>query len=382
MKISLLPALNGDCILVEYIPLRFILIDGGYVDTYRDYLLPRLRDIASVGGVIDLVVVTHIDGDHISGIIKMLEEEELPVSIGAIWYNGYRHVQSAAIVSNKQESFVHRNICNETPTAETKTISAKQGCTLSTLIAQKNIPWNAPAEGEAMSAPMSIQLGEATLHLLSPNIADLEKLGDFWKKRLIKEGLLSKAHSYEYWDDAFEFGLSKEKPGFHFQAKKVSKSYDWSKIKGEPYIPDNSATNGSSISFVMETAGKRVLFLGDSHAETIMRSLKLLYGDANRPYRFDAVKLSHHGSYNNNSPELLSVITTDKWLISTNGDKYNHPDMPTLAHIITKESERYNQLFFNYNLPVCDELMKDEYHEGFKFEIIAPSGGEGIEVSV
>ena len=162
----------------------------------------------------------------------------------------------------------------------------------------------------------------------------------------------------------------------------MSKSYDWSQIKGEPYIPDNSATNGSSISFVMETAGKRVLFLADSHAETIMRSLKLLYGDANRPYRFDAVKLSHHGSYNNNSPELLSVITTDKWLISTNGDKYNHPDMPTLAHIITKESERYNQLFFNYNLPVCDELMKDEYHEGFKFEIIAPSGGEGIEVSV
>lgn len=382
MNISLLPALNGDCILVEYIPSHFILIDGGYIDTYRDYLLPRLRDIASVGGVIDLVVVTHIDGDHISGIIKMLEDEELPVSIGAIWYNGYRHVQSDAIVSDKQESFVHRNICNETPNAESKPISAKQGCTLSMLIAQKNIPWNTPAGGKVMAAPMSIKLGEATVHIISPNDNDIKELGDFWKKRLIKDGLLSKTHSYEYWDDAFEFSLSKEKPGFRFNAKKVSKSYDWSKIKGEPYIPDNSATNGSSISFVLELSGRRVLFLGDSHAETIIGSLKSLYGEANKPYAFDAVKLSHHGSYNNNSPELLSVISSDKWLISTNGDKYNHPDMPTLAHIITKKSERYNQLFFNYNLPVCDELIKGVYHNGFEFEIIAPREGNGMEISI
>lgn len=382
MIISLLPALNGDCILVEYIPSRFILIDGGYADTYRDYLLPRMRIIVSEGGIIDLVVVTHIDGDHISGIIKMLEEEEMPITIGEIWYNGYRHVQSVAIVSDKQESFVHRNICNETPNTDAMPISAKQGCSLSTLIARKNIPWNIPAGGNAMAAPMSIQLGEATLHILSPNDSDLRRLSDFWKKRLIKDGLLAKAHSYEYWDDAFEFSLSKEKPGFHFHTKKVSKTYDWSMIKGEPYIPDNSATNGSSISFVLETAGKRVLFLGDSHAETVIGSLNLLYGEANKPYKFNAVKLSHHGSYNNNSPELLNVISSDKWLISTNGDKYNHPDKPTLAHIITKEPEKYNQLFFNYNLPLCDELMKDEYHDGFEFEIIAPRGDDGLEISI
>jgi hypothetical protein len=35
MRIELLTALNGDCILVEYTPNHFILIDGGgYVDTY------------------------------------------------------------------------------------------------------------------------------------------------------------------------------------------------------------------------------------------------------------------------------------------------------------------------------------------------------------
>lgn len=76
MRIELLPALNGDSILVEYTTDHFILIDGGYVDTYQKYLLPRLKEIAAGGGIIDLIVVSHIDGDHISGIIKFLEEDD------------------------------------------------------------------------------------------------------------------------------------------------------------------------------------------------------------------------------------------------------------------------------------------------------------------
>ena len=35
MRIDVLPAQNGDCILVEYAPNKYILVDGGYVDTYR-----------------------------------------------------------------------------------------------------------------------------------------------------------------------------------------------------------------------------------------------------------------------------------------------------------------------------------------------------------
>ena len=72
MRIIILPALNGDCILVEIQPSHYILIDGGYVDTYENYLLPTLEEIAARGGELDIVVVTHIDCDHISGIIRMM----------------------------------------------------------------------------------------------------------------------------------------------------------------------------------------------------------------------------------------------------------------------------------------------------------------------
>ena len=382
MKISLLPALNGDCVLVEYSPAHYILIDGGYVDTYKNYLLPRFKEIASQGGTLDLLVITHIDSDHISGIVRLLEEDELPIPIGSIWYNGYRHVQSNVKVTVGNESFVHRSICKEAMKAENKPISAKQGCTLSALIMQKGISWNKPVNGSMIKAPLSIPLGDAIIHILSPNDSDIDDLNAFWKKRLIKDGLLSKVHSNEFWDDAFEFSLSQEKPGFHFHEKKVSKSYDLLKITEEQYTPDTSATNGSSISFILEVEGKKVLFMGDSHSETIEESLEMLYGKDNKPYRFEAVKLSHHGSYNNNSPKLFSMIACDKWLVSTNGETYNHPNMPTLAYIITQDIGRSKELYFNYRLPVCEELVKEEYHEDYQFEVITPDGDNGVTITV
>lgn len=378
MRIIILPAFNGDCILVEFQLSHYILIDGGYVDTYENYLLPTLKEIAARGGELDVVVVTHIDGDHISGIIRMMED--MPIGIREIWYNGYRHIQSVAVTVAEKETFVHRNISKECQEEKAKTISAKQGCTLSALIAKNGISWNTPSKGYTIMAPMTFPLGDAIIHVLSPNNEDIEALESFWKKRLIKDGLLKKAHSEEYWDDAYEFSISKDMPGFHFHEKKVSKSYDLLMLCKEAYEPDSSASNGSSISFVLETEGKRLLFLGDSHAETVVASLRTLYCEEKAPYKFDAVKLSHHGSYNNNSPELFSLIVSDKWLISTNGDKYNHPDMPTLAHIIT--SGVSNQLYFNYPLPVCQELLKPDYHEGHDFDVIMPEGDKGITITI
>ena len=382
MKIDLLPALNGDSVLVQYVPSHYFLIDGGYVDTYKDYLLPKLKEISENGGAIDVIVVTHIDADHISGIIKLLEEEALPISIGEIWYNGYRHIQSVVKVSANGEHFVHDNICKAVQLAESKKISARQGCTLSTLIARKGIPWNVPLSGATIKGLYSFSFGKATIHILSPNSDDISNVESFWKKKLIIDGLLSKAHSEEFWDDAFEYSLSKDKPGFHYHERNVSKSYDLIKMMEEIYEPDDSATNGSSIAFVLEVDEKRVLFLGDAHAETIVDSLMELYGKENAPFWFDAVKLSHHGSYNNNSPELLKLIRCNNWLISTNGDKYNHPDFPTLAHIIANGNNHEPRLYFNYNIELSRELTAQSYHDDFEFEIITPVGEQGITITI
>lgn len=379
MRIFLLPACNGDCILVEYEALHYILIDGGYADTYRKYLSPMLRNIAKQGGILDLLVVTHIDSDHISGIIKLLEETDHPIPIKQVWYNGYRHIQSPVTESTTEELFVHHSIVKDTEEMSDKPVSVKQGCTLSSLINKRRIGWNTLMNGDAIVAPVTVTLNSVKIHILSPKTEKIELLKEFWTKRLIKDNLLSKAHSEEYWDDAYEFSLSKEKPGFHFRNKRVSWVNDLKKIRETQYIPDGSVTNGSSIAFVLESCSKKVLFAGDAHAETILESLKAIYGGGNRLYRFDAIKVSHHGSFENNSPEFLSAVSSDKWIISTNGEKYNHPDLATLANIITNHSKEDIKLYFNYDLPVCTQLLKPEVSNGYSYQILTPDN-KGIHI--
>ena len=398
MKIQLLPAVNGDCILVEHEPGHYFVIDGGYENTAQDYLAPRLQEIAAAGGVVDVMVVTHIDEDHISGVIKYMEMG-VPVPVGEIWYNGYRHIQSTGDplpMSDVQELVKHRKITKtENPPAMVP-YGIRQGCTLSTLIARREIPWNIPAGGKAMKAPMSFQVGDTKVHLLSPTQKDIEKLEKYCRDDLVKKGYLDKAHSADYWDDAFEWVIAREEPeinkdGFkeHVEDEALPKMR-MAKIKvpdriqealAQKYSRDGSVANRSSISFVLETPdGTRALLLGDAHAETVIASLKELYGADAAPYHFDVVKLAHHGSFNNTSPALLDLIRTDKWLVSTNSATFHHPEMATLANIVTRSTG--NQIYFNYELDICKELRKDQYKK-YGFEIVAPKEDEpGMTVEI
>ncbi len=83
--LEILPASYGDCIFLsikrddkEY----NILIDGGLASTYynvKDKRKPKgplkllLDGLQAEGRCIDLLVVTHIDDDHIGGICKWFE---------------------------------------------------------------------------------------------------------------------------------------------------------------------------------------------------------------------------------------------------------------------------------------------------------------------
>ena len=40
----------------------------------------------------DLLIITHIDIDHINGIIELLKEKKIDISFDDIWFNAYRHL--------------------------------------------------------------------------------------------------------------------------------------------------------------------------------------------------------------------------------------------------------------------------------------------------
>ncbi|WP_455591922.1 MBL fold metallo-hydrolase [Bacteroides sp.] len=354
MEIKILPANNGDCIII-YSDDRAIVIDGGYGLTYTNFLKPELESFVSQGGHVSLLVVTHIDKDHISGIIKMLREQQQvhTIDIHNIWHNSYRHLQNTdmIIVSDKEEDVNVHDICIE-GNEGIQDANAVQGSTLASLILRSGIAWNSQFNGNAVNANIrqEIDIEDFSIKLLSPTTNCLEELKIEWYTELFKKGIFQTSHSNEYWDDAFEFLLSKDKPAFISQRRNAGSVFDMENLLKTKYIPDTSVTNGSSIAFVLEEKGKRMLFLGDSASETIVEQLKKIYSDAQRPIWFDMVKLAHHGSFNNSCPEFFNLVDSDKWVISTDGSIYDHPDQETLAYIIALTRKNRRTIYFNYSL--------------------------------
>ena len=76
---------------------------------------------------------------------------------------------------------------------------------------------------------------------------------------------------------------------------------------------------------------------------------------------FSLVKLPHHGSVKNISSDFIKNIETDIYLISTNSEKYNHPDIETLAKIACKRTEYVKRIYFNYKIDKVTDFEKKIY---------------------
>ena len=64
--------------------------------------------------------------------------------------------------------------------------------------------------------------------------------------------------------------------------------------------------------------------------------------------KVDAVKVAHHGSKNNTDEELVSLIDSPRFLFSTSGAQFQHPDEEAIARIIDSAGGRPLTLYFNY----------------------------------
>ena len=95
-------ARKGDCTLLHYGDSgnpRLIVIDGGPSDVYEPHLKPRLeelRDQRNAGQplLVDMVMVSHVDDDHMRGILDFARElKEAPgvplAQVSRLWHNSF-----------------------------------------------------------------------------------------------------------------------------------------------------------------------------------------------------------------------------------------------------------------------------------------------------
>lgn len=367
-----------------------ILIDCGF--KYKEILV-KVKSLLGDTPTLNRFIITHYDADHIQGAITLIKENGLSTSpknfnIEQVWLNSYRHLQFferdnadiATVINRKIESYIaSKTIYNKNLEGP---VSALQASMLASEIFKSGYLWNSDVNGKAICIEniKSFNINpEIKIRLLSPNekkLKDLEEsfITDLSKKRL-------KPKNEEIFDDAFElYAQSIENRADSVEGPVSAKNIkiDSEVIKtlsiGESYSKDTTKGNGSSIAFVMEFENKKALFLGDAHAEIIIESLKSIYGDTGTIF-FDAIKVSHHGSFNNNGPELYKLIDSNKFLFSTNGKhpSHKHPDLSTISCIINRPMDHgitKRQLIFNYELEHLNGLKSEALQKEFNYSMI------------
>jgi beta-lactamase superfamily II metal-dependent hydrolase len=388
IQIKMYPAKNGDCFLISVgdIVKKHILIDCGYVDTYERYLKKDLLEIAQRNEKVNLMIVTHIDSDHISGAIKFIEDNNKNkfIEIAEIWFNAYRHLQISKKDDNElqdsERGILEREIVlgksyfkrvNQDGIAKDE-ISAKQGSTLSALILQGEYNWNGKFDGKVVIAKnsQSITIDNFKINVLSPNEDKLNKLSERWVKELRKKKWNFTINKNELFDDAYEFMQLMLEDESTTTVSEISKKNQEKLIELEGYIEkeypiDESVNNGSSIAILIECNKRKLLFLADAHPDIIINKLREIGED-----NFDLVKVSHHGSLKNTPNELAEILCSTRYLFSTNGVKHHHPDSQTIIKLLAANSKFKKQLYFNYKTETSSIFEKNELQEKYNYEII------------
>ncbi|MDB4991314.1 MAG: hypothetical protein JWN04_6492 [Myxococcaceae bacterium] len=341
-QIEMLPADHGDCLWVQYgapdAPRR-VLIDGGTAGTWKRLRKRILLEQAKSKVKqlhFELFVVTHVDADHIGGAINLLKEcAHLGVTFGDVWFNGWYHLDDQPPPPLKDE------------------LGPLQGEELSTLIRSYPLAWNRAFAGRAVMVPKAGDLPVVDLHglkltLLSPTFAKLQALKEVWQEKLAEAGLRT-GDAYVATDvdeDGDELGD------------------DVNAIAGKAFKHDTTEANGSSIAFLAEYDGKAVLFGADAHAEVLLESLERgANDDVSLPLA--AFKVSHHGSQRNTNEALVKALPARRYLISTNGSQFEHPDPEAIARIAV-HGPKGKQLAFNYRTEFNQEwdsaTRKADFH--------------------
>jgi hypothetical protein len=285
-----------------------MVIDGGRASAYP-HLRDRLSKIAKAGQTLELYVLTHIDADHIEGALAYLRDDKRPLIPQQVWYNGRREM------------------------ASTGTRSMTQGDAYSIALAALGWPVNASfSDGVAKieSAPTVIEVAGLSVTMLSPDERHLAALGQKWTQWYQQQDL-------------------RRRGSVRMAAKRPPVPNPL--IVEDLIAPGPSDTelpNGSSIAFLAEWRGRRILFGGDAHPDVLASSLEPLAANEGGRYRVDLLKASHHGSAKNTSRRLIELLDCRRMAVSTNGNLHGHPDPQAIALFLHYGPEGTKDLYFNY----------------------------------
>lgn len=330
ISVRVLKANHGDCILVTHKGSHGtfnLLIDGGNAGTFKygkqdrmkGELCKLLDEIKALNQHIDLVILTHIDDDHIGGLLKALKSPSYSQLVKSVWFNSSRLITDHFSFPEIPANDIYL------PDSSPDT-SVRQGKKFEDLLDELGVE-----RSHIIMAGRKIVKGPFTFNILSPNETQLRKLLCIWPVEKTSPNTSA---------DMTDYSMSLEQL--------------WTNDRFES---DTSIANGSSIAFMLQADDQKMLFLGDAYDTCTVESLKQLGYNEQNKLHLSLVKISHHGSQNNTSLDFLSMISATHYVISTNGARHGLPNKRTIARILAAGD---GKICFNYPNVADSMLLPDE----------------------
>ncbi|WP_413673298.1 hypothetical protein ACEN9H_31600 [Massilia cellulosiltytica] len=351
VEVHAIAAEHGDCIVVSYgdgMKHFRLVVDAGVASTAE-----RLTKVLSKSGdaVWELLVVTHIDLDHIGGTLSLLSDKSIATRFGDIWFNGRQHLELGR-----------------------ESMAVAEGRQLAELLGRDGVSWN-QAFGQSavcltekdMPVYKTLCESKAIITILSPSrdqLAALRKVWDLWVEResapATPTDIKSEANSLD-----------------HTNIEALSAGHaSISDLADTPTRTDGSVTNGSSIAFIFEYGGIRILLGADAHAGVLLKSAAKLPLEE---LSLDLFKLPHHGSSANLTKRLALKLPARRYLFTTDGERHEtHPSDIAIARALTATPDAL--LLFNYPNGAYERWANRSRDPGFPFEMRTGKEEEGISI--
>jgi len=351
MKLRIFKSEHGDCILLQGDG-HNVLCDGGLYKSMRQHVRRPLGDLVEDnGGVLDAIYVSHLDQDHISGVLQLLRDAvewrvykfhqdngdtdvnqpkvPKPPEIKNLWHNSFRDqvgdnagqigdLLAAAVPvlrATGVDEFIH-----EAHEIGNVAASIREALEVSRYAKPDflDIPVNfLPGDtgpGKLLfrtDTPQTFSIGSLNFTLVGPSQKALDDLRDGWNNWLeTSKGEKGVAAVRKKIRDQLDRFASGQLTGSPFDLR------DWNGIKSFRGV---TAPNVASLVFMVEEDGKRLLLTGDAQQDKLLEDLEATRHLEGGHCHLDVLKVAHHGSEHNTDKHFAKIVSADHYVFCGNG---------------------------------------------------------------
>lgn len=358
MKLHIFQSAKGDCLLLEAKDGTRILCDGGMAASMRSYVRDELAKLRTSNKKIDYIYVSHIDQDHISGALQLLEDElewrlyefheeqgtpirkpkaPRPPEIGGIWHNAFRDQigKNVGEIEDTLAAAAPALLASAVPDIvelgeelQQIAVSIPEAIKVSRYASPDllDIPTNQlPGSQDEPKLLLvrddqsAFEVGSMRLTIVGPTSDELKLLRKGWNNFLRdvkgKEQIKKLRAEIRRKIDSF-----------------ATEGFDLRKWNGIEDYKGVTTPNIASLMFMVEEDGKHLLLTGDSQQDIIIKGLELT-GFLEQGYvHLNALKTQHHASENNFDAKFCRKVSADNYVFCGDGS-HGNPELSVIQMI-------------------------------------------------